>query len=330
MEETKRLYPIKFCTIQDEYEWGREEFKLADLGYKDSLVREGWLAGNSIGEVMDTYIDRITGDNTYEYYGRQFPICVRHLTIKGDLPLQVHPGDEIASQRYDFLGKEKLWYVIRPGKDARILAGFKDHCDASEFFTACESDKTDEMMNMVAPYPGLALLIPSGTPHAASGDIEILEIAESSPLDFCLNGRGHMVSEDEFDPQLSLVDALDFIKFDKFKSEPAKADTLADIPAFTVTRMRLTDPLRCNNSEYDSFIIYSCISGAASVQIQVLGQTADFPVKAGETMLIPAECQDFTIVPTAENTVIIETTSNRTEVDEYIDPNVSAKLPEDE
>ena len=70
MEETKKLYPIKFCTIQDEYNWGHEEFKLADLGYKDSLVREGWLAGNSIGELMDTYIDRISGDNTYEYYGR--------------------------------------------------------------------------------------------------------------------------------------------------------------------------------------------------------------------------------------------------------------------
>ena len=41
MEETKKLYPIKFCTIQDEYNWGHEEFKLADLGYKDSLVREG-------------------------------------------------------------------------------------------------------------------------------------------------------------------------------------------------------------------------------------------------------------------------------------------------
>ena len=202
MEETKKLYPIKFCTIQDEYNWGHEEFKLADLGYKDSLVREGWLAGNSIGELMDTYIDRISGDNTYEYYGRQFPVCIRQLSINGDLPLQVHPGDEIAAQRYDFLGKEKLWYVLSAGKNARILAGFRDNCNASDFYTACETDRTDEMMNTIAPYPGLALMIPSGVPHAASGDMEILEIAESSPLDFCLNGRGHVVSEDEFDPQL--------------------------------------------------------------------------------------------------------------------------------
>lgn len=330
MEETKKLYPIKFCTIQDEYNWGHEEFKFADLGYKDSLVREGWLAGNSIGELMDTYIDRISGDNTYEYYGRQFPVCIRRLSINGDLPLQVHPGDEIAAQRYDFLGKEKLWYVLGAGKNARILAGFRDNCNASDFYAACETDRTDEMMNIIAPYPGLALKIPSGVPHAASGDMEILEIAESSPLDFCLNGRGHVVSEDEFDPQLSLVDALDFIKFEKFTTDPSKGNTLVDIPAFTATKMNLTDPLRCNNAEYDSFIVYCCVSGAASVQIQVLGQTADFPLKAGETMLIPAECQDFTIVPTAEGTVLIEVTSNRVETDEYIDPKVSAKLPGEE
>ena len=65
--EERKLYPIKFCTLQDDYSWGSEEFKLADLGYRDSLVREGWLAGNSLGELMDTYMDRISGDNSYEY-----------------------------------------------------------------------------------------------------------------------------------------------------------------------------------------------------------------------------------------------------------------------
>ena len=61
MEEEKKLYPFKFCTLQDDYPWGSEEFRLADLGYRDSLVREGWLAGNSIAEVMDTYLDRVVG-----------------------------------------------------------------------------------------------------------------------------------------------------------------------------------------------------------------------------------------------------------------------------
>ncbi len=59
--EEKKLYPLAFCSLADEYGWGTDEFLLADLGYRDSLIREGWLAGNAISEIMDTYLDRVVG-----------------------------------------------------------------------------------------------------------------------------------------------------------------------------------------------------------------------------------------------------------------------------
>ena len=67
--EEKKLYPLKFCVLQDDYAWGTEEFLLADLGYRDSLVRSGWLAGNSVGELMDTYFDRIPGERAVSSHG---------------------------------------------------------------------------------------------------------------------------------------------------------------------------------------------------------------------------------------------------------------------
>ena len=57
--DEKKLYPFRFCSLQDDYVWGSDEFKLADLGYRDSIVRDGWLAGNTMGEIMDTYLDRV-------------------------------------------------------------------------------------------------------------------------------------------------------------------------------------------------------------------------------------------------------------------------------
>ena len=54
MSENNKLYPMSFCPLEDEYVWGKESFELADLGYRDSLIREGWLASNSISELMDT------------------------------------------------------------------------------------------------------------------------------------------------------------------------------------------------------------------------------------------------------------------------------------
>ena len=350
MEEEKKLYPFKFCTLQDDYPWGSESFSLADLGYRDSLVREGWLAGNSLSELMDTYLDRVVGDGVYEFYGRQFPLCVRLLKCRGRMPLRVHPDDETAAQRYDFLGKEKLWYVLRAGADARILAGFRRDTDASEVYAKCLDGSVEDILNVVAPHAGQALRIPAGTPHAAAGDIEILEIGESSPMDFCLCGWGEEVHPDEFDPALTLVDALDFIDYRPFRGDsPVKpandgkvvipdpigdlapgAELLSALPQLRVERIPLTAPLEISR-ETGPFLLYSCVRGAASLQLPLPGgQRAPFALHAGETVMVPAEVAAFSLVPTERDTVLLESTVVPDDTDPYINPSAAPTLPDDE
>ena len=72
----------------------------------------GWLEGSTISEILETYLEDIVGENVYSFYGRQFPIMVKFMDIRGRMPLMVCPDDEVASQRYDTLGKVKLWYVV--------------------------------------------------------------------------------------------------------------------------------------------------------------------------------------------------------------------------
>ena len=330
MDDEKKLYPLRFCTLQDYYPWGSETFRLADLGYRDSLVREGWLAGNSIAEVMDTYLDRVVGDNVYDFYGRQFPVCVRQLSIRGRMPLRVHPDDETAAQRYDFLGKEKVWYVLRAGKDARAMAGFRRDTDATAFYTKCLDGSVEELLNVIALHAGQCLHIPAGTPHAAAGDVEILEIAESSPLDFCLCAWGEEVHPDEFDTSLTLVDALDFIDYRRFGAPAPAGDRLADLPQLRVERLSLDAPLAYTQSEGASFVLYSCIRGGAIVQLPLAGgQSLDFRLPAGETVLVPAECAEYRLLPGERDTLLLETTVHRTETDPYINPDAEPVLPED-
>ena len=330
MDDEKKLYPLRFCTLQDDYPWGSETFRLADLGYRDSLVREGWLAGNSIAEVMDTYLDRVVGDNVYEFYGRQFPVCVRQLSVRGRMPLRVHPDDETAAQRYDFLGKEKVWYVLRAGKDARAMAGFRRDTDATAFYTKCLDGSVEELLNVIALHAGQCLHIPAGTPHAAAGDVEILEIAESSPLDFCLCAWGEEVHPDEFDTSLTLVDALDFIDYRRFGASAPAGDRLADLPQLRVERLSLAAPLAYTQSEGAFFVLYSCIRGGAIVQLPLAGgQSLDFRLPAGETVLVPAECAEYRLLPGERDTLLLETTVHRTETDPYINPDAEPVLPED-
>ena len=47
--EEKKLYPFRLTRIEDNYSWGSEEFRLADLGYRDTFVHDGWLSGNTMG-----------------------------------------------------------------------------------------------------------------------------------------------------------------------------------------------------------------------------------------------------------------------------------------
>ena len=326
--DEKKLYPLKFCKVRDEYGWGSEDFLLADLGYRDTLIREGWLAGNRMGEVMDTYMDRVVGDSVYEYYGRQFPVCVRDIKVTGRMPLRVHPDDEIAGQRYDFLGKEKLWYVVRCGRNARVMLGFREDTDAGEVYRRCCDNSIGDILNTVAPHLGQSFHIPPGTPHAAEGDIEIIEIAQSSPMDICMCGWGSEVSTEEFDESLTVIDALDFIGYGAFRSDnPSGA--LIDIPQFKVEKIELNAVLHSFCEQPDPFVLYVGVSGSAAVNIDVLGQEASFPFKAAEAVLVPSECNDFRLAPVEGGTVVLEVcVPKRAEIDPYINPDVPESVGE--
>lgn len=330
MEEEKKLYPLRLCPIIDEYSWGTEEFKLADLGYKDSLVAEGWLAANTLGEVMDMYMDRVTGEDAFAYYGRQFPFELKYLKVNGKMPLRVHPDDETAAQRYDFLGKEKLWYVVRAGKDARLMIGFNRDTDATEVYGKCLDSSIEEILNVVKPEEGQCFHIAPGTPHAASGDILIAEVSESSPLDFCMCGWGDAVSTEEFDESLNLVDALDFINYRK-----AVVNSDGSIPAIRQFSSRIIDLKGAAKASYgqkDCPAAYICISGEASIQLEMEGLgTVSHTLKEGQTVLIPAEVPAYVITPLQTGTRLLETVVECTpEQDSYINPDVPAELDDDD
>lgn len=335
MEEEKKLYPLKFVPISDEYDWGTDTFCVADLGYRDTFVREGWLSSNTLGEIMDTYIDRVVGDNVYQALGRQFPVQVKRIRVNGRMPLRVHPDAETAFQRYDQLGREKMWYVLKAGKDAALMAGFKKDTDAGEVYQKCLDSTIDGIMNVFTPHAGQIIHIRPGVPHAASGDVEILEISESSSMDFCMCPWGQILSEEEFEPGCTIIQALDFIDYRAFCPESLKpegegdARKLLSLPEFAVSQISLDSALHSCDDQFDSYILYSCVSGAVTIRMETDGLKLSFPLREGETMLVPSECQDFYLVPEDGAAILLETTTPyHEEKDPYINPDVEAELPQ--
>lgn len=363
MEDIKKLYPLKFLPIAEPFQWGGSELnrryaksfivcddkgrekklapgsavaesvEIADLGYRDSQVREGWLAGNSMSELMDMYLDRLVGEDPFGFYGRQFPVGAKFIDATGRMPLMVCPDDTLAQDKYDFLGKTKMWYIVDAKPGSKLYLGFRRDLNASEFYEGCLSGDVERFLNVITPKKGEHYLIAPGEVHAASDGVLILEVSEASPLDFCLTGWGEPLPEGEFDETLNLIEALEFINFRHHAAaETVEGEKLADVEQFTATLMKLDNPLHVTGAQYGCFAFYTCAEGEFAVQVpEDKEKMESYVVKAGESILVPAEVEEYYLSPRTLGTVLVEVTlPQRIEKDFNIDPSVAAKLPEDE
>lgn len=391
----KKLYPFKFIPVPSRRPWGGsalvtemgkhfvevdeegnenvlgsdvligESWELADMGIEDSVVENGWLAGNTISELMETYLERIVGEDVYNYYGRQFPLLIKFLDINDKLSVQVHPDDEVAAERYDSLGKAEIWYVMDAKPGAKMYCGFTREVTAQEFYDRCKNGTVDEILNVIEPRKGDVIYITPGTVHAADGGLLIAEIQESSDMTFRLYDWGR-----EFDPKTArkthldeAIDVIDYRAFDPglYRKGPLWGDeasyvachsheeghechchqesqegqmvqTLVDVPQFTVSKIALSDPLHIYTEKFQSFIVYICLEGAASIQVPSTNEKGEacmdnYEFAKGETVLVPADMPDFFLVPRDRATLLLEgTTRPVEEVDGYIDPDTEAFL----
>lgn len=409
----KKLYPFKFVPVASRRPWGGsalvkelgknfvecdeegnetvlgddvligESWELADMGVEDSVVANGWLAGNTISELMETYLERIVGEDVYNHYGRQFPLLIKFLDINDKLSVQVHPDDEVAAERYDSLGKAEIWYVMDAKPGAKMYCGFNREVSAQEFYDRCHAGTVDEVLNVIEPRKGDVIFITPGTVHAADGGLLIAEIQESSDMTFRLYDWGR-----EFNPATArkthldeAIDVIDYRPFDfgLYRKGPLWGDeamyvpckahecccgedcecgegechchdeghechcheesqegqmiqNLVECPQFSVSKIALTDPLHIYTDKFESFIVYICLEGAASIQVPSVRGNGEaymenYEFSKGETILVPADMPDFFLVPRDRSTLLLEgVTRPVEEQDSYIDPETEAFL----
>jgi len=351
-EKKKKLYPMTFAPTSEEFSWGSETLLCADLGYADSVIENGFLSESSLSDAMETYLERVVGDNVYEFYGRQFPVLARVLTTKARTPLWACPDDEIASQRWDSLGKEKIWYIAKAEKGAKVAIGLRREMDASEFYQRCVDGSIGALLEPYAANEGDFFTIPPGVVHCASAGLQIVEISEASALDFIIAKWDGEEPEEEF----GVVDALDWVRLQA--GVPEKEDenctchdhhhehghghgheiekitetiTEEDFP-FNLTKVNLTDPLHIYTEKFASFLLYTCTKGSASIQVPSEGDAGKgmetYSLPSGRSILVPAECPDFFLVPMENGTTLLEVSVTPYDrADEYIDPSAESHLP---
>lgn len=316
MEDNERkLSPMAFEKTEEQFPWGKETYVMADLGFVDSKVSCGWLRDNALSDIMETYLERVVGDNAFYYYGRQFPLMVKKIDCVTDSPLMVCPDDIIAAERYDSLGKAKFWYVTEAADGACVGIGLARRLSAEEFYYGCEDGSVLDSVNRIPVKVGDCFYISPGIVHFIGAGVGLVEVAESSALDFMLYRQGNDAADDES----VAADALDFVNLSATAHEALHAGEegykVLDSGEFVISGIPVSSALKISTSDSDGFYIYICVGGEAVVAAAE-GDGGAVALRKGESVLVPADCTDFVVEAVKEGTVLVEATAARKELEE--------------
>jgi len=223
------LYPLKFQPILKDKIWGGKKLKnlfnkaaetdklgesweLSGYENDESVVTNGFLAGNNLAELIEIYMDELVGDKVYNQYGLSFPLLFKLIDANENLSIQVHPGDEVAAERHNSYGKTEMWYVVDADPDGKLIIGFTKDCTREEYLDALDNDKVEDLLQHVPVKKGDVFFIPAGLVHAIGKGVVVAEIQQSSDITYRIYDFKR-VDEQGNERELHTEQALDVIDF---------------------------------------------------------------------------------------------------------------------
>ena len=312
------LYPLKFKPIFKEKIWGGqklnkklnkdfptnknigESWEISDIEEDESVITNGFLAGNTLNELIEIYMSDLVGTKNYEKFGLEFPLLIKFIDAQDDLSIQVHPNDKLAMKRHNAYGKSEMWYIIDADKDANLISGFNKKTNKKEYLEKLENGEITDILNFETAKAGDVFNIPAGRVHAICKGILLAEIQQTSDVTYRIydwERKDKDGNSRELHTDLAL-DAIDFKHYKNYKTEYKPEENypynLVKNKYFTTNKIDLTKKATFDYFNIDSFIIYMCVSGEFDINYN---NTETINIKTGETILIPAEMNEITLIP---------------------------------
>ncbi len=287
-----------------------ESWELSGVPGDESIVAEGEHKGMSLPRLIGKYKEEIVGEDNYNRYGYHFPLLIKFIDAEDNLSVQVHPDDELAQERHECPGKTEMWYVMDHKPNAKLLVGLNEEIDVNEYRQRVKDKK---FIDLVQPYEvkkGDIFYLPAGRVHAIGAGCFVAEIQQTSNITYRIDDYDRRDKEGhprELHTELA-ADAIDFTvypdcrtKYEAKKDEPVE---VVACPHFVTSVYDLTEEMTCDYSSLDSFVIYVCLSGGASLFTE---DGEEYSMEYGETILIPAVNESIKIVPDEGGVKFLET-----------------------
>ena len=318
------LYPLKFKPVFKEKIWGGQKIRtslgldfsplpncgeawaLSGVSDCQTVISNGFLAGNELNEIMEIYMDELVGEKVFEKYPDEFPILVKFIDANDWLSIQVHPDDALASKRNIGSGKTEMWYILDADPGAELISGFNRKMDATVYLESLRQRKLKEVLNFEKVKRGDVFFIPSGRVHALGPGILLAEIQQTSDTTYRIYDWDRVDGEGksrELHTGLAL-EAIDFSPVDsyrtKYKHAVNKPATLVDCPYFTTNLLEIDRETGKDYSALDSFVLYVCVEG----KIGIHAGESRISLTTGEVVLLPATIEEVSLVPDPNSKIL--------------------------
>jgi mannose-6-phosphate isomerase len=307
-----KLYPLQFEPILKERIWGGEKLKtilnkpitskitgesweISTVEGDVSVVANGHLAGKSLNDLIDLNPETLLGIEVYQKFGKQFPLLFKYLDAREDLSIQVHPNDELAKKRHNSFGKTEMWYVLQADPASKLIVGFKENSNAADYVENLKNKTLLSILDNLTVEVGDVFFLETGTVHAIGAGMVIAEIQQTSDITYRLYDFDRVDAAGnhrELHVDLAL-DAINYNKIDtykKYNKELNQSNTVVDCPYFTTNFIPLDGELAVNKTG-ETFTVYMCVEGNFELEYEGV----KFKYKKGDTVLIPASLQSFSL-----------------------------------
>ena len=307
-----KLYPLQFDPILKERIWGGEKLKtLLNKPIVSSITGESWelsavegdcsviangdLKGTTLMQIIEEFPLAVLGTRVFHKFGKQFPLLFKFLDAREDLSIQVHPNDALAKKRHNSFGKTEMWYVMQADPKSSLIVGFKEDSNPTEYLQKLQNKELLAILDTKEVQKGDVFFLETGTVHAIGAGLVIAEIQQTSDITYRLYDFDRKDAQGNT-RELHVDLALEAINYKKVDTQKVYSKTtnysneVVDCPYFTTNFIPLDGKIECRKSD-ESFTVYMVVEGSCAIKI---GEE-EYGYKTGDTVLIPAALQSFTL-----------------------------------
>lgn len=297
-----------------------------DKPEREGLSRVAMPGGETayLKDLIDADPAGFLGEEHIAKFGVHFGVLTKFLDSAERLPIQVHPDRGAAKRLFcsDY-GKTEAWYILGSrvinGEEPYILLGFKQYTDCAvlrELFDAQDIGGMAALMHKVPVKPGDLFIIKGGTPHAIGPGCFLLEIQE--PTDYTISlEKCNMLGERL--PDFLCHQGIGFEKMfecfhyeghtpekllEAFKPEPRPVSSSADLTQYALITAQETPCFALNALELRGQCSRATNGRPSALAVtRGSGEVDGIPVRAGDSLFVPAGAGVYTLRANAGETL---------------------------